>query len=126
MLELEALRAEPTNARPDLDLLAGAELGAEVDLDAREDELAEPAEEVQPRLLEVGRVDRVVDVAERVAIPEADALPANVRERRRLFGQSSCHVSPRRIGTAVPFASIPSTSTSGPPIMKSVWIVEVL
>ena len=125
MLELEALRAEPTNARPDLDLLAGAELGAEVDLDAREDELAEPAEDVQPRLLEVGRVDRVVDVPERVAIPEADALPEKVGERRR-FGQSSCHVSPRRIGTAVPFASIPSTSTSGPPIMKSVWIVEVL
>ena len=38
----------------------------------------------------------------------------------------SCQTSPRRIGTAAPSASIPSTSTSGPPIMKSVCIDELL
>ena len=37
----------------------------------------------------------------------------------------SCHTSSRRIGTAVPSFVIPSTETSGPPIMKSVWIAEL-
>ena len=41
-------------------------------------------------------------------------------------GEDSCHSSPRISGTAAPPAAIPSTSTSGPPIMKSVWIVELL
>jgi hypothetical protein len=37
---------------------------------------------------------------------------------------ASCHALPRTIGTAVPPGSIPSTSTSGPPIMKSVCTFE--
>ena len=38
----------------------------------------------------------------------------------------SCQTSPRMIGTAAPLEVIPSTSTSGPPIMKSVWTSETL
>ena len=38
----------------------------------------------------------------------------------------SCHTSSLRIGTAVPSLVIPSTATSGPPIMKSVWTPETL
>ena len=38
----------------------------------------------------------------------------------------SCHTSSRRIGTAVPSLVMPSTATSGPPIMKSVCTVETL
>src|SRR5262249_124417 len=41
-------------------------------------------------------------------------------------GVYRCQTSSRRIGTAVPSAVMPSTSTSGPPIMKSVWTSETL
>ena len=58
---------------------------------------------------------------------ERARAPRSGRRRNRSpSGQESCHSSPRRIGTAAPPASTPSTSTSGPPIMKSVWIVETL
>src|SRR5688500_9299121 len=39
-------------------------------------------------------------------------------------GDYRFHTSPRRMGVAAPLASTPSTSTSGPPIMKSVWTPE--
>src|SRR4029077_19106399 len=74
VLELEALRADARAAAAHLDLLAGAQLGAEVDLDACEDERLEVAENADPRLLEVRRVDRVVGVTHRVAVPKADVL----------------------------------------------------
>ena len=38
--------------------------------------------------------------------------------------QASTHSSLRRIATALPPCSIPSSSTSGPPIMKSVWMLD--
>ena len=57
---------------------------------------------------------------ERLVQLEADGAAAAAA------GQDSCHTSPRMIGTADPPAVIPSTSISGPPIMKSVWIVELL
>jgi len=37
---------------------------------------------------------------------------------------SSCQTSSRRMGVALPSSARPSTSTSGPPTMKSVWIAE--
>ena len=80
VLELEALRPDPRAARPHLDLVVGAELGAEVDLDAREDERGEVAEDPDPCLLEVRRVHGVVDVSHRVAVAEPDALDVHERE----------------------------------------------
>ena len=79
VLEVEALRPDPRAARPHLDLLGGAKLRAEVDLDPGQDELREAAERLDPRLLEKGRVDRVVDVSHRVAIAPAHALAAHPR-----------------------------------------------
>ncbi len=70
MLEIEALRPDPRAARAHLDLLAQPQLRAEVDLDAGEDERDQVAEDADPGLLEVGRVDGVVDVPQRVAVPE--------------------------------------------------------
>src|SRR4029079_7161288 len=81
VLELEAFRPDPGAARPHLELLTGAQLGAEVDLDTREYEVGEPAEHLDPRLLEEGRVDGVVDVAHRVAVAEPDTLPPDMPGR---------------------------------------------
>ena len=78
--QVEALRPHPLEARADLDLTGLAQLRAEVDLDAREDEVAEAAEDADARLLEVRRVDGVVHVADGVAIAEAHALPMNERK----------------------------------------------
>ena len=38
----------------------------------------------------------------------------------------SCQTSSRRIGTAPPSRVSPSTSSCGPPTMKSVWTLEML
>ena len=81
MLEVEALRPDPGAARTHLDLLAHAELRAEVDLHPGEDEVDQVAEHADPRLLEIGREDRVVDVPHRIAVAEAHAVAVNVRER---------------------------------------------
>ena len=80
VLELDALRPDPRAARAHLDVLADVDLRAEVDLDAGEDHRAEPAERIEPRLLEIGRVDGVVDVPERVDVAKADALVDDERE----------------------------------------------
>src|SRR4051812_42355081 len=80
VLQVEALRPDPRAARRHLDLVARAQLGAEVDLDAREDERIEPPEDADPGLLEVRRVDGVVDVAHRVAVAEPYALAVRERE----------------------------------------------
>jgi hypothetical protein len=72
---------------------------------------------------------RQVDEAEVGVEPRLDAALASKPEplgRRVEMAQPSCHSLPRRIGTALPPGSMPSTSTSGPPIMKSVWIMESL
>ena len=82
------------------------------------------------RLLSVdrrrGRLERVVGLVPH-GLPGAQELAVRepeIAQGARVFGlelcQASCHTSPRRIGTAAPPVSIPSTSTSGPPIMKSV------
>ena len=94
VLEVEALRADPRAARAHLDLLPHPQLGAEVDLHAREDEAREAAEHADPRLLEVGRVDGVVDVAHRVAVAEADLVAVDERARRHR------RISPRRWAAA--------------------------
>src|SRR4051794_15687443 len=41
-------------------------------------------------------------------------------------GQASTHSSSWMIGPSAPPGSRPSTCSSGPPIMKSVWMLEVL
>ena len=56
------------------------QLGAEVDLDARQDERLEAAEDADACLLEVRRVDGVVDVAHRVAVAKANTLALDPRE----------------------------------------------
>ena len=50
--------------------------------------------------------------------------PPSEARRLRAGRQSSCHSSRRRMGTAAPSRVIPSTSTSGPPTMKSVCTEE--
>src|ERR1700738_1405416 len=89
-------------------------------------------------LLNVDRFERRLEGVEALVpgrLPRAQELAVRAAERLqagRVFGLQgaklypSCHTSPRRIGTAVPPASIPSTSTSGPPIMKSVCTEELL
>jgi len=79
VLQVEALRPDARAARRDFDLLARAQLGAEVDLDARQDERVEPAEDADPRLLQVRRVDGIVDVAHRVAVAKAHSLLVDER-----------------------------------------------
>src|SRR5436305_12567632 len=82
VLEVEALGAEPAGADGDLDLPPEAHRGPEVDLDPRDDQVhvlepdREPLllEERDPRLLEVGQEDCVVDVTHRVEIAEAHLL----------------------------------------------------
>src|ERR1700730_16099888 len=82
--EVEALRLDAGAACADLDLLVGAQLRAEVDLDTGQDERLEAAEHPDPRLLEVGREDRVVHVAHRVAVPQPGALSMDEREAAQL------------------------------------------
>ncbi len=82
MLQVEALRPDPGAARPHLDLLAHAQLRAEVDLDPGEDEVDQVAEHADPRLLEVRGENRIVDMAHGVAVAEADAVAVNVGEGR--------------------------------------------
>ncbi len=55
-------------------------LGAEVDLDAGEDDRPELAERVEARLLEVRGVDGVVHVAERVDVAETHVFANHERE----------------------------------------------
>ena len=102
--QVEALRADAIRAAAHLHLGRCAQLGAEVDLDAGEDEVGETAEDADPRLLEVRRVDRVVDVAERVAVAEAHALPVDERE---LAHRIPCHGVRRghQAGTACRYLS---------------------
>src|SRR3954451_11870122 len=80
VLEVEALRPDPRAARRHLDLLARVQLRAEVDLDAREYVRIEPTEDADPSLLQVRRVDGVVDVPHRVAVAEPHALAVRERE----------------------------------------------
>src|SRR6185312_2515423 len=54
---------------------------------------------------------------------ESETVCADSAAKNRC--QGSTHSSLRMIGTAVPPASTPSTSTSGPPIMKSVCTLDV-
>src|SRR4029077_7735505 len=68
MLELEAFRPNVGAAAPNLDVLTRTELRAEVDLDAGENERLQVAEDADTRLLEVGRIDGVVDVPHGVAV----------------------------------------------------------
>src|SRR6476659_6862263 len=58
---------------------------------------------------------------------KGESVCANLAPKRRYlhFGQGSTHSSLRMIGTAVPPASSPSTSTSGPPLMQSVCTLDV-
>ena len=76
------------------------------------------------------RERRVLDVRrdeERLACTTfAPTRTASSAYRSRRVIYDSCHTSSRRIGTAVPSLVIPSTATSGPPIMKSVWTPETL
>ena len=85
--ELEALRAQACRADADLHGLAEDDGRAEVDLGAGEDHVAQghlllltAAEPGEPRLLEVRREDRVVDVAEAVEVAEANGLAVHERE----------------------------------------------
>src|SRR5437588_11472858 len=57
--------------------------------------------------------------------PHASASTLRQFSADRSLLQARTHLSSRMIGTAEPFESIPSTFTSGPPIMKSVWTLEV-
>jgi glucosamine--fructose-6-phosphate aminotransferase (isomerizing) len=85
--EAEAPRADARRTHLDLDVLAEPDLRPEVDLQAREDHLLLPcaeafAQEGDSRLLEVGGVDGIVDVPERVEIPKAHVLAMDERHAR--------------------------------------------
>ena len=95
MLEVEALRADAAAAGADLDLLAGSQLGAEIDLDAREDELQRARREPRPGLLEVRRVDGVVHMPHRIAVAEPDAFAPDEGElahRRIVCGREDSNL----------------------------------
>src|SRR5215210_7050888 len=82
VLEVEALDAEAARAHRNLDLAAETDGGAEVDLDAGDDDghvLEAPGcagvEQVRnTSRLNVGQKHRIVNVAERIEVTEADAL----------------------------------------------------
>jgi fructoselysine-6-P-deglycase FrlB-like protein len=83
VLHLEALRADPRHARPDLERLRKAGGRAKIDGDSGQDE-RELVAEVRPEhldevgdssRLEIGEVDGVVDVAGGVDIAEFDVAP---------------------------------------------------
>jgi glutamine---fructose-6-phosphate transaminase (isomerizing) len=86
VLEVEALRPDAGRARPDLERLAEVCARAEVDLHARDDEqqalegldAEHVADVADARVLDVGEIDRVVDVAERVEVAERDLLRVHV------------------------------------------------
>src|SRR5215218_7944647 len=82
VVEVEALAAETARAHRDLDLLAEADGGAEVDLDAGDDDghvlqggcRTELLQERDARRLNVGQEHGVVHVTHRIEVPEANAL----------------------------------------------------
>ena len=107
MPEVEALRPQAVEPAPDLDLVGLAQLGAEVDLDPREDEVAETAENADAGLLEVRRVGGVVDVTHRVAVFESEPHSVDERElAQRAAGSKRSFARLRSSGTRVGYERV--------------------
>jgi hypothetical protein len=90
--------AKPLETQPDFELFALVSLGPEIDLGAGQDEALTPlplrrppefqtglpAPEIDPRLLEVRGIGRVVDVTERIAVAEPDDQAVLDQQRRQM------------------------------------------
>ena len=124
-----ALLAEPQQARAGLGRDVVERLGARVEQALALHQRVPPPDVDEARALAIGGSgDRAHDLLGPEVGQDLDLL-ALLDVRADLDDQLGealrvaqiCHAPPRRTGTVAPSRVIPSTSTSGLPIMKSTW-----